>query len=245
MPAGRSLLAAVAFGLAVLALLAVVAGPVLIHAGVATPFTGFRIFGFGLLASLPALLLSLAALLRTRSPAQRAGRRRAVEATLLSGALAALLVALALPARRVPAIHDITTDPADPPGFLSAAGEPGEGAAGAVYPAENAALQQAAYPDLGPLLVAASAADTYAAAQRAASALGWEVVRSDPAAGTLEATETSGVFRFVDDVSVRVRPQDGGARIDLRSRSRVGKSDVGANAARIRAFAGELRRALP
>ena len=240
MPDGRSALARIAFGLAALALAAVVAGPVLIHAGVAAPLTGFRIFSYGLLASLPALVLSLAAIARTRGPGRQPGRRRALQAALVSGSLAALLAALAVPARHVPAIHDVTTDPDDPPGFSQTARDAGAAAASA-YPPENAALQRAAYPDLATLPVSSPPAQTFAAAERAATSLGWKVVRSDPAAGTLEATATSRVFRFVDDVAIRIRPVGGGSRIDLRSCSRVGKSDVGANAARIRAFAERLR----
>lgn len=240
MPEHGSVLARVAFGLALLTVAGVVAGPVLIRIGVATPFTGFRIFGAGLLASLPAFLLSLAALVRTRGAGRQAGRRRALQAAVVSGAVAALLVALAAPARRVPAIHDVTTDPADPPAL-----SPREGAADAVapraYPPENAAAQQAAYADLAPIHLAAPPAQAFALAERAARALGWQIVRAEPATGQLEAIATSRVFRFVDDVAIRIRPSGSGSRIDLRSCSRVGKSDLGANAARIRAFAERIR----
>ena len=244
MQEARSTLANVALGLAVLAAVAAVTGPVAIHAGVTTPFLGFRIFGFGLLASLPILLLSLAALIRSRGPEQREGRRSAVRATLLSAGLVVLFAVLAVPGMRIPAIHDITTDPDDAPLFIEAARAPENAAAALAYPLENAPQQRSAYPDLAPIVTKAAPADAYAAAQRAATALGWQVVRSDPSAGTLEAEATSRVFLFVDDVSLRVRAQDGGSRIDLRSRSRVGKSDVGANAARIRAFTWELGRTL-
>src|SRR5574337_1690239 len=239
MSSGGSALATTAFVLAILALVAVVAGPLAIHAGAVSRFLGFRIFGLGLLASVPILLLGVAALIRTRSAARRAGRPSAVRATVLSALMAGLFLALALPARRVPPIHDITTDPADPPDFVAAVRAP-ENQGGMAYPAENATQQQLAYPDVTPLRVKLAPADAYAAAQRAAAALGWTVVRSDPSSGTFEATSTSRIFRFVDDVSVRVRPDADGARVDLRSRSRVGKSDLGANAARIRAFSAAL-----
>jgi uncharacterized protein (DUF1499 family) len=237
---GRSTLATVALGLAVLAVVAVVAGPLAIHAGIVTPFRGFRIFGFGLLASLPILVLSLAALVRTRGPTQREGRRSAARATGVSVALALLFAALAAPAMRVPQIHDITTDPEDPPQFVEAERAPENQGGVLAYPRETVAQQRVAYPDVAPIVLKAAPGDAYAAALRAASNLGWQVVRSDPSGGTLEATSTSRLFLFVDDVTVRVRPQDQGSRIDLRSRSRVGKSDLGANAARIRAFAAEL-----
>lgn len=238
MERGDSTLASVALRLAVAAALAAGLGPLAIHAGVVAPFTGFRVFGFGLLASIPIFLLSLAALIRTRGPEFTGGRRTALRAALLSGALAVSFVVLAAPSRRVPVIHDITTDPTDPPSYAG----PARAAAGAGldYPSENEAQQRAAYPEVAPIIVEAAPGDAYAAAQRAALQLGWEVVRSDPSAGTFEATSTSRLFRFVDDVAVRVRSQDGGSRIDVRSRSRVGKSDLGANAARILAFAAAL-----
>jgi uncharacterized protein (DUF1499 family) len=84
--------------------------------------------------------------------------------------------------------------------------------------------------------------DALAQADRAARALGWTVVASDPGRGRLEATATTFWFRFTDDIVIRVRPQDAGSRLDIRSKSRVGRGDLGANARRIRAFAGELLR---
>ena len=70
--------------------------------------------------------------------------------------------------------------------------------------------------------------------------LDWEIVAADTAAGKIEATDTSRVFRFVDDIAVRIRAGSSGARVDVRSKSRVGKGDMGANTARIR----QLRDAL-
>ena len=82
-------------------------------------------------------------------------------------------------------------------------------------------------------------------ARRAAESLGWQVAEVRPpqnegGEGRLEAREVSGLFRFVDDVAVRVRPAEGGSRVDVRSKSRVGQGDVGANAKRIRAFKAAL-----
>lgn len=240
MPNGRSGLASFAWILAVLAALAVVAGPLAIHAGVVAPFVGFRIFALGLLVSFPALILALIAMLRTRGPEKREGRRVALRATLVSAVLAVIFAVLAAPGGSVPAIHDITTDPDDPPGFVEAPRLSETPAAEFAYPRDTLPQQQAAYPGVAPILLSVPPASAFEAAERAAGALGWEIVRSDPASGTLEATSTSRAFRFVDDVSIRIRPQDAGSRVDVRSRSRVGKSDLGANAARIEAFAAEI-----
>jgi cytochrome bd-type quinol oxidase subunit 2 len=110
---GRSTFASVC-NLALLAWLAVVAGLLGIHVGITKPFVGFRIFGFGLLASVPILVLSIIAMLRTRGAARREGRRSALQATLLSGALLVLFAVLAAPGAQVPAINDITTDRRSP-----------------------------------------------------------------------------------------------------------------------------------
>jgi uncharacterized protein (DUF1499 family) len=71
--------------------------------------------------------------------------------------------------------------------------------------------------------------------------MGWEIAEADAAAGRIEATDTTFWFGFKDDVVIRIRPaEDGGSIVDIRSKSRVGMSDVGANAARIRAFRDRL-----
>jgi len=108
-PHDRSTLAGVAWGLALTAAVAVVLAPLAIQAGAVSPFLGFRVFGGALLASLLTLALALVALfVSRRSPA---GRRVAIRAVLLSGALVLLLGVLATPASDVPPIHDVTTDP--------------------------------------------------------------------------------------------------------------------------------------
>jgi len=75
----------------------------------------------------------------------------------------------------------------------------------------------------------------------AARASGWAIVAADSAAGRIEATATTAWFGFKDDVVVRVAPEGTGSRVDVRSVSRVGKSDVGANARRIREYLERVR----
>jgi uncharacterized protein (DUF1499 family) len=100
--------------------------------------------------------------------------------------------------------------------------------------------QRAAFPDLAPIDVASPPAETLQRAEQIAGQLGWTVSRTDAASGVIEAYHVSRVFRFVDDVVIRVRPRASGSRVDLRSNSRVGGGDLGANAARIRAFRDAL-----
>ncbi len=235
----RSWLALGAGVLGALALLDLVLGPALSFSELVRPMTGFTIFGLGLLEGVLALALGVLGWLRTRG-----GVRRGRPLALLG--LAAGVVALgiglraAAPGQGLPRINDITTNPGDPPAFPAASrAEPNRGR-DMGYPAGFAPLTTAAYPDLRPLEVAGDARTAYARALETARALGWEIVEERPQRGEFEAREVSSLFRFVDDVSVRVRAAEGGAVIDLRSKSRDGRGDLGANAARIRAFRDAL-----
>jgi uncharacterized protein (DUF1499 family) len=104
------------------------------------------------------------------------------------------------------------------------------------YPQDWVAIVQAAYPDLAPIQVNASPDAAFEAALAQAEAMGWTLTEQDPAAGTFEAEDRTALFRFVDDIRVRVRPDGSGSVIDVRSKSRDGRGDIGANAKRIRAF---------
>jgi uncharacterized protein (DUF1499 family) len=110
------------------------------------------------------------------------------------------------------------------------------------YPADFATQAREAYPDLAPIELTAAPAEALRHAERAAEALGWEVTAVRADVGELEAKEVSALFEFVDDVAIRVLPNGTGSRVDVRSKSRDGKSDLGANAARIRRFRDELTR---
>ncbi|HEX6635620.1 MAG TPA: DUF1499 domain-containing protein [Usitatibacter sp.] len=162
-------------------------------------------------------------------------------------ALCIALVAVAPPlifrghAGQVPAIHDITTDPQDPPQFVALRAARDESPNGSAYGgAEVAAKQAAGYPELKALVVPTPPRDEMQRAIDAARAMGWEVVASDAASGRIEATARTRWFGFTDDIVVRIRPEGAGSRIDVRSASRVGRSDVGANAARIKEYLDRL-----
>jgi len=199
----------------------------------------FRIFGLGFLLGVLTLLVSLVGLWRTRSAASRPGRGRALAGLGVGLVAGSILLRTALVSGTLPAINDITTDPEDPPRFEAARELAGEDM---TYPGDSFAPQQrAAYPDLASIRLEAPPARALERAEAAARALGWTVVDVDPEDGRLEAYDVTPLFRFVDDVVVRVRPAPaGGSVVDVRSRSRDGKGDLGANARRIHAF----RRAL-
>jgi uncharacterized protein (DUF1499 family) len=180
------------------------------------------------------------ALRATRDGSGRSGRGLAWLGFGCGALLVAVLFVAARPGAGLPPINDISTDLADPPAFAS---DPAGRDRDMAYPAEFVPQVQAAYPDLAPIRVASDPARALALAEQTARGLGWEVVSSDPASGTLLARQTTRIFRFVDDVVVRVRPAEGGgAIVDVRSKSRDGRGDLGANAARIRDFAETLPR---
>jgi uncharacterized protein (DUF1499 family) len=140
-------------------------------------------------------------------------------------------------ARAVPPINDITTDTQNPPRYMTTP---------RAYPgAEFARQQRAAYPDIAPVILPLPPRQAFAKAVAAAEAMGWEVVGRDPAAGTIEAVDTTRWFGFRDDIAIRVTPAPGGSpnlsQVDVRSKSRVGRSDVGTNAQRIRAYVERLK----
>jgi len=140
-------------------------------------------------------------------------------------------------ARALPPIHDISTDTDDPPRFVAIAPLRKDAANPMEYGGpEVAAQQHRAYPDLRPATLPEPPPRAFERAVAAARAQGWEIVDAAPAEGRIEATDTTSWFGFKDDVVLRVRPEGTGSRVDVRSLSRVGRGDVGKNAARIRAY---------
>jgi uncharacterized protein (DUF1499 family) len=143
----------------------------------------------------------------------------------------------------VPPINDITTDMSSPPQFVKAGTLSANQGRDMKYPGNSFADQQrAGYPDLAPLQLNVPPAEAFKRVEAAAKQMpAWEITRVDAAAYALEGTATTRLFRFQDDFVVEVRPQASGSVVQMRSKSRDGKGDVGANAARIRAFFANLR----
>ena len=233
----------VAVAAAVLGLLAVAdlaLGPLLVRLGFA-PMVGFGlIFPFGTLAALVAVVLGLLGLYLTRASVGVAGRSHAWLGLTAGGVFLAVLLAAAAPNRDAPPINDITTDFDDPPQFQAALRAEANAGRDMSYPPEFAEITREAYPDLASIVVSDPPADALARVREAAEGLEWEIVEVREESGELEARQTSSVFRFVDDIVIRVSPQGGGSIVDVRSKSRDGRGDLGANAARIRALRDAL-----
>lgn len=174
-------------------------------------------------------LAGLAVWLRRR----RGGAGAVLLGLILSLPVAGLGAAFEIAARTTPPINDISTDTDDPPVFWFTA-TPSD------YPAQNAGPQRSAYPAVRPLELAVSEGEAFAASLSLVKDRGWAVLSADPAESEIEAIATSRLFGFEDEVAIRVTGTDSGARIDMRSRSRLGQIDRGANARRIAAFLSDL-----
>lgn len=144
-------------------------------------------------------------------------------------------------AMSVPRIHDISTDLDNPPEFVAIAPLRADAPNPVEYAGpETAEQQRQAYPDITTYFTAVAPAAAFDSALVVAADMGWEIVAADAAAGIIEATATTTWFGFKDDVVIRFIDAGDNTAIDVRSKSRVGLSDVGANARRIRAFIEEL-----
>lgn len=224
---------------------AVIAALLLFLSGSGTRFgmwtypVGFMLLRWAAFLGVGAAALALVGLLMRKT---RAGQGRLLVVSLALGlAVAAVPLYWMQTAGKVPRIHDISTDLQDPPEFDAVVPLRGAGSNPVEYAgAEVAEAQRLAYPDVQPLFLALPPADAFALALREARNMGWEIVAQDPGAGRIEATATTLWFGFKDDVVVRVQPDGERSRVDVRSVSRVGVSDVGANAKRIREYLSEL-----
>jgi uncharacterized protein (DUF1499 family) len=175
------------------------------------------------------------------------GIRQAVTALLLGLALIAYPLYVGIKAYRLPAIYDVTTDPIDPPRFEAIARLRPRDANSVTYAGLYTAEQQrVAYSDIEPDLTTASPQEAYDAVLKVIGKRKWHVVDARPPQaaaprdGLVEAIARTPLLGFRDDVVVRVRATQQGARIDVRSASRYGRHDLGTNAERVRALIDEV-----
>jgi len=206
----------------------------------------FALLAAGLVGSGASLLLHSYRLFQVLARHQPGRPGPIVTGLALSLAVLAVPLAVVLSARLgaagLPAIHDISTDTTDPPLFVDVLPLRADAANTAAYGGPPvAARQREGYPELGPLTLPSSPDQTFDAAMAAVAEMGWEVAGSNRAQGRIEATDTTFWFGFKDDIVVRLRPDGIGTRVDVRSVSRVGQGDVGANAKRIRGFLARLQ----
>jgi uncharacterized protein (DUF1499 family) len=133
-------------------------------------------------------------------------------------------------------IQNISTDTQNPPKFIEALTLRGNESNPVKFSMENAILQKSIHPEVIPILSEKSPALAFELALTTAKEMGWEVHTQQADQGRIEATETSLWFGFIDDIAIRITADNQGSRIDLHSVSRMGQSDLGANAKRIVTF---------
>ena len=197
------------------------------------PFViGVPLVPLGLLLGITGLALGLIALWRRRETGQPPA---AAACGMGVSALACLYLGnVVLSAFTLVPIHNVSTDIEDPPEFVMAAMLRGEDDNSLFYDSETLGpLQREGYPDLGPLILDMPLDRMYQLVRGALIDMGLELVREDSEQGEIEAVATTFWFGFKDDLVVRLRETEAGTRMDVRSVSRVGVSDLGANAERI------------
>lgn len=206
--------------------------------------TGFAILGWAFWSALAGAILSAAGL------AIAGGRPRRTLVAAVAGFAIGVLAAY-IPwsfkqtAGSLPYIHDITTDTANPPEFVAAAKLRKQGDHPVTYDGKEVAdMQQKAYPDLASLTTGAPPEKVFEAAKAVIASMGMQLADADPAQGRIEANQTSLLYGFTDDLVVRIAAGADGTKVDVRSKSRVGRSDLGQNAKRIRAFLQRLKASL-
>lgn len=228
---------------AALGVLFVIASGLGARAGAIAPLASMGTYAVGSLALFLAVLFAGLGLLRSGGTGGTAPGPATWVALLAGLAVTANNGLVIGGARGAPPIHDISTDTENPPAFVAIAPLRATAPNPAAYAGpETAALQQQAYPDLGPLRVAAPAGTVFARARDLVAASGWTLVEANEAEGRIEATAETRWVRFQDDVVIRiVALPDGQTRVDVRSKSRVGRGDMGQNARRVREFLAALR----
>ena len=175
----------------------------------------------------------------------RAGKRRDLALSLAALAVGAATSAvpgvMLYQAHRLPPIHDITTDTANPPRFVAVLPLRADASNSAQYGGPTVAEQQRlAYPDIVPVASTTAPDKAFSRALKVARDMGWMIVAAAPAQGRIEAVDRTLVYGFRDDIVIRVSPAPQGSVTDVRSASRIGESDVGTNARRIRRFLARL-----
>jgi uncharacterized protein (DUF1499 family) len=231
--------------LALFAMAVVLLVIVIVNLGFLDPLPAISTLAGSLFFALVAMVLAFGAFVVIWRQGLR-GLGLAVAALSIGIAMLAYPAYLGVLFYRLPAVNDITTDPVDPPRFEAIARLRPRGANPIAYPGAAALqLQRTAYPDIEPLLVSVPPLEAYDAALAVITKRKWRIVDVRPPQtgrreGRIEAVARTPLMGFRDDIVVRVRAAEDGARIDMRSASRYGVHDFGANASRLRSLSSDI-----
>lgn len=204
-----------------------------------TSFIGFK---YGVYTGIAALmLLVLLIILQVITKRKIITFGSAATVVLFSGIAIAVPLTMMNRGSSVPPIHDISTDLINLPEFVAIAPLRADAPNPVAYAGEATAKQQRqGYPELKTLIYSQSKAELVNAVEQVTKKLGWELVNTDANKGLVEATDTTAWFGFKDDIVIRITDNGNERMVDIRSKSRVGGSDLGKNAERIHSFIDEL-----
>jgi uncharacterized protein (DUF1499 family) len=225
------------------ALTATILSILIVRSGILEPIPALATFGGALVVAVFGIVLAFGAFIVVWKDGTD-GVGHAFAAIGIGVALLGYPAYLGYTAYKLPMINDITTDPIDPPRFdvLARLRPRGTVEYAGLYAAE---LQRKAYPDIEPLDVSAPPKAAYDVTMAVITRRKWRVVVDRPPQpgrrdGQIEAVARTPIMGFRDDVSIRIRPDDDGSRIDVRSASRYGRHDFGGNASRIRSLLEDI-----
>ena len=202
--------------------------------------TGFTLLRYAAYASIGIFTVSIVSLWFLRKSGFKAVFYLVI-VLILSGVASGTALYWQQRAQSVPAIHDISTDLETPPEFVAMVRLRADAPNPPEYAGEETAnAQREAYPEIEPLLLSEDVQRVMDEAVLLVVNRGWELVAINRQEGRIEATENLAWFGFKDDVVLRFTETEEGTRVDMRSKSRIGRSDVGVNAKRIEQFLDDL-----
>ena len=233
-----STLASWSRGLAVFAAIAAIASIMIVRFGFLDVKPALATFFGALACAVLSILIGLAAFAAIWHTGSR-GMSRIVLALAIDAVILAYPSYLGLQYRKLPKIHDVTTDPIDPPRYEALARLRSDGANTAVYAGlYSAEQQQATWPDIEPVELDVPVQRAYEVTAELIAKRKWLVIDERPPQpprriARIEAVARTPIMGFREDVSIRISPDGAGSKIDIRSSSRYFESDLGSNAARV------------
>ena len=216
--------------------IAVIVSPLGYRTGCLSLGVAFLFLSSGLLALTLAEGTAIICFLKTRGGEMS---RDTLAALIVGAGIGVVPLWFVVAAVGAPPIHDVTTDTRDPPIFNVAVSHNTAGRTD--YAGERiASKQRAAYPDIKPMMLDVRVGVAFRRAVDVARSIGWDLLAVDVNGHLIEASDRTFWFGFIDDIVVRVRSDEDGSRVDVRSLSRVGVGDAGTNASRIRSYLDRL-----
>ncbi|WP_036181702.1 DUF1499 domain-containing protein [Marinomonas sp. MED121] len=211
-----------------------------VRVGLLEPVVGFILIKKTVLASIFLFFFAIFAYWQCRRISNKERLCFLSACILFSGLYSAIWLGFYIPKMDLPKINDVTTDTETPPAFITMSSFRHAGDNDISYPKEYAQIQKQSYPQIKPYISDLSTSLVFRQVVDLVKQQGWQIVSLYPSAGVIEATATTPVFWFLDDVVVRVRMVDNKTRVDMRSTSRIGNHDFGKNAHRIEKFMKQL-----